>query len=63
MGGTTCHGQPILVSPALRLFEETVSAFGRMHVLVANSGLRKDAAVADMTLDDWRTVIDIIGDN
>jgi NAD(P)-dependent dehydrogenase (short-subunit alcohol dehydrogenase family) len=30
-----------------------------MHVLVANSGLRKDAAVADMTLDDWRTVIDI----
>jgi glucose 1-dehydrogenase len=42
-----------------RLFEETVSAFGRMDVLVANSGLQKDAAVADMTLDDWRTVIDI----
>jgi glucose 1-dehydrogenase len=42
-----------------RLFEETVSAFGRMDGLVANSGLQKDAAVADMTLDDWRTVIDI----
>ena len=43
----------------VRLFEEAVSAFGRIDVLVANSGLQKDAAVADMTLDDWRTVIDI----
>jgi NAD(P)-dependent dehydrogenase (short-subunit alcohol dehydrogenase family) len=38
-----------------RLFEETVSALGRMDVLVANSGLQKDTAVADTTLYDWRT--------
>ena len=34
-------------------------AFGRVDVLVANSGVQKDAAIADMTLEDWNTVIDI----
>ncbi|MFP5077604.1 SDR family oxidoreductase [Rhizobium sp. YIM 134829] len=43
----------------LRLFDETVQAFGRVDVLVANSGVQKDAAIAEMTLDDWNTVIDI----
>jgi glucose 1-dehydrogenase len=42
-----------------RLFDETVAAFGRIDVLVSNSGIQKDAPVADMTLDDWNTVIDV----
>jgi glucose 1-dehydrogenase len=42
-----------------RLFDQAVSAFGRLDVLVANSGIQKDAPVADMSLDDWRAVIDV----
>ncbi len=42
-----------------RLFDETMRAFGRVDVLVANSGVQKDSPVADMTLEDWRTVIDV----
>jgi glucose 1-dehydrogenase len=42
-----------------RLFDETVRAFGRVDVLVANSGMQKDSAIADMTLADWRAVIDL----
>ncbi|KQS71396.1 sugar dehydrogenase [Rhizobium sp. Leaf371] len=43
----------------VRLFDETVDAFGRVDVLVANSGVQKDAAIADLSLEDWNTVIDI----
>ena len=43
----------------LRLFDEAVQAFGRIDILVANSGVQKDAKVADMSLEDWNTVIDI----
>ncbi len=42
-----------------RLFEEAAAAFGRVDVLVSNSGVQKDAAIADMSLADWNTVIDI----
>ena len=42
-----------------RLFDETVAAFGRVDVLVANSGMQKDAPVAEMTVADWRAVIDV----
>ena len=41
------------------LFARTREAFGRVDVLVANSGMQKDAAVAEMTVTDWRTVIDV----
>ena len=43
----------------IRLFDESVAAFGRLDVLVANSGIQKDAPVADMSLADWRAVIDL----
>ena len=42
-----------------RLFDETMAAFGAVDIVVANSGLQKDAAIGDMTLDDWRRVIDV----
>jgi glucose 1-dehydrogenase len=42
-----------------RLFAETLKAFGRLDILVANSGLQKDAAFADITLEDWNTVINV----
>lgn len=33
--------------------------FGRLDIVVANAGLQKDATFTDMTLDDWRRVIDV----
>ncbi|WP_339532886.1 glucose 1-dehydrogenase [Pseudomonas mucidolens] len=42
-----------------RLFAHTLEAFGHLDILVANSGLQKDAAIADMSLDDWNTVIGV----
>lgn len=40
-----------------RMFAQTLDAFGRLDILVANSGLQRDAGIDDMTLDDWNTVI------
>ena len=42
-----------------RLFAETLKAFGRLDILIANSGLQKDASIAEMSLDDWNTVINV----
>ncbi len=60
------HGRAIAVGADVadedevaRLFDEAVEAFGRVDVLVANSGLQKDAAIADMTLADWNKVIGV----
>ncbi|KAF1065911.1 MAG: Glucose 1-dehydrogenase 1 [Pseudomonas citronellolis] len=41
------------------LFAQAVAIFGRLDILVANSGLQRDAAFADMSLDDWNTVINV----
>ena len=38
---------------------QVVERFGRLDILVANSGLQKDAAFAEMPLADWRRVIDV----
>jgi glucose 1-dehydrogenase len=42
-----------------RMFDEHVEAFGRVDIVIANAGLQKDAPFADMTLDDWRTVMNV----
>ncbi|MGP9821508.1 SDR family oxidoreductase [Salinarimonas sp. NSM] len=42
-----------------RLFEEARRAFGTVHILVANAGLQRDAPAHEMSLADWRTVIDV----
>lgn len=43
---------------AQRLVDETVRHFGGLDVLVNNAGIGKFASVAEMSLDDWRQVID-----
>lgn len=42
-----------------RLFAQTLEAFGTLDILVANSGLQKDAPAVDMTLADWNHVIGV----
>ncbi|MFC7737773.1 SDR family oxidoreductase [Roseomonas sp. GCM10028921] len=44
---------------AVGLVEGTVSALGGIDLLVANSGIQKDAAVAEMSLKDWEAVIGV----
>jgi glucose 1-dehydrogenase len=42
-----------------RLFEEARQQMGGVDILVANAGIQRDAAFADMTLDEWRAVLDV----
>ncbi|MDB5981348.1 MAG: sugar dehydrogenase [Pseudomonas sp.] len=41
------------------LFAETIKAFGFLDILVANSGLQKDAPIVDMSLADWNSVLEV----
>jgi glucose 1-dehydrogenase len=38
---------------------QVVERFGRLDILVANAGMQRDAAFAEMALADWRRVIDV----
>lgn len=42
-----------------RLFAKALDTFGALDILVANSGLQRDAATVDMTLADWNKVIEV----
>ncbi|WP_313512261.1 glucose 1-dehydrogenase [Pseudomonas sp.] len=42
-----------------QLFEKTLDAFGRLDILIANSGMQRDASILDMTLEDWNSVIQV----
>lgn len=42
-----------------RLFDATGEAFGGLDILVANAGMQKDAGIAEMSLDDWKAVLDV----
>lgn len=41
------------------LFAQTVQRYGRVDILVANSGIQQDAKIGDMTFEAWRRVIDV----
>jgi glucose 1-dehydrogenase len=41
------------------MVRQVLDRFGRLDILVANSGLQQDAPVREMTLDQWRGVIDV----
>src|SRR3954469_6759067 len=42
-----------------RLFRDAIAQFGTIDVVGPNAGLQRDAAFAEMTLADWRKVIDV----
>jgi glucose 1-dehydrogenase len=41
------------------MFRRMREEFGTIDILVNNAGLQRDAAFADMTLEQWNTVIDV----
>jgi len=43
----------------IRMFQKAIGTYGTVDILVSNAGVQKDAALVDMTLDQWKTVIDI----
>lgn len=42
-----------------RFFAQLDAACDRLDILVCNAGIRRDAAVAMMPVDDWKRVVDI----
>jgi 3-oxoacyl-[acyl-carrier protein] reductase len=42
-----------------RAVEDTVARWGRLDVLVNNAGIVRDAALADVTDEDWSTTLDV----
>jgi glucose 1-dehydrogenase len=41
------------------MFQKMFSEFGTIDILINNAGLQKDAPFDEMTLDDWKLVIDV----
>jgi glucose 1-dehydrogenase len=41
------------------LFARTIEALGGLDILVNNAGVQRDAALAKMSLEQWRTVLDV----
>jgi glucose 1-dehydrogenase len=42
-----------------QMFEQAVSEFGILHIVVCNAGLQRDAPFEQMTLEQWDTVIGV----
>lgn len=41
------------------MFEQAAQRFGRLDILVNNAGIRRDAAIAEMSEEEWDAVIDV----
>jgi glucose 1-dehydrogenase len=41
------------------MFARMIEEFGTIDVLVANAGLQRDAALTDMTVEQWHKVLDV----
>ena len=41
-----------------KLFEATLNKWGHLDILVSNAGIQKDSSFVDMSLKDWKAVID-----
>lgn len=46
-------------SEVLRMFDSVLQRFGTIDILVNNAGIQRDAPFEEMTLEQWRQVIDV----
>jgi glucose 1-dehydrogenase len=42
-----------------KMFAKTIETYGTVDILVNNAGLQRDAALVDMTLAQWKFVLDV----
>lgn len=54
-----CQADTADEDAVIRLFDEAAARFGGVDAVFANAGMQKDAAYADLTLADWKRVIDV----
>src|SRR5689334_4510824 len=47
------------VAQVVAMFDEARATFGTLDIVVANAGLQRDAPFHEMTLAQWKTVIDV----
>jgi glucose 1-dehydrogenase len=61
LGGTAIalHADVSNEDQVTEMFEKACAAFGTLDIVVANAGLQRDAAFAEMTLTQWNTVINV----
>ena len=61
VGGTAEAVQADVSTPdgCENLFEAADKHFGGIDVLVSNAGIQRDAAFTELSLEDWRKVIDV----
>ncbi|GAA4496435.1 SDR family oxidoreductase [Hymenobacter ginsengisoli] len=41
------------------MFQQAIERLGGLHIVVSNAGIQVDAALVDMTLEQWQKVIDV----
>lgn len=60
-GGRAVAVQGDVSDPAdcTQLFDAAQQELGGVDIVVANAGIQRDAAFTELTLDDWRKVIDV----
>ena len=59
-GGVKAHGRPgrrLARGRGAVDVPEMIDAWGTIDILVSNAGLQQDAALVDMTLEQWNTVL------
>jgi len=54
-----CEADTSDEAAVLKLFDDTVARFGGVDIVFANAGMQKDAPYAELSLEDWKRVIDV----
>jgi len=54
-----CKADVSVEEDVIGMFSASKEKFGAVDILINNAGLQKDAALHEMTLEDWQTVIGV----
>jgi len=54
-----CHADVAVEDDVLAMYDRMIKTFGRIDILIANSGIQLNAPIDEMTMDQWQRVIDI----
>ncbi len=57
-GAIAIHADVSQPDQAAHLIEETIKQFGRIDVLVNNAGINIDRTLKNLSIEDWKTVIE-----